>query len=247
MKYITHSGMYHADDIMSVALLILVFGYHKVIRTNSLNDVDIKDDDIIFDIGGGKFDHHQDGSEIRENGVPYAAFGLLFREFSKQLGLHPWAAELMDKEFIQMFDLTDNYGQAKHPNTLSALVSASFKAGRSFEEVVEIVFPLLEDIVSSYKELSDQRREVESSIDDSTSVFNGKSRHYDGRVFEGTTVKFVIGPSLRGPGVVLRSLDSTTFPIKDVDGVEPLFLHKGRFTATYSCEEDALKAANASL
>jgi uncharacterized UPF0160 family protein len=33
----------------------------------------------------------------------------------------------------------------------------------------------------------------------------------------------------------------------DVDGVEPLFIHKGRFTATYASEEEALNAANASL
>lgn len=245
MRFVTHAGMYHADDVLSACLLTLVFGYHKVIRTT--DDIVIEDDDIIFDVGGGKFDHHQINAEVRDNGIPYAAFGLLWREFSPKLGLHPWTVKLMDEEFVQMIDETDNRGQAKCPNTLSALVSSCFKAGRTFEEVVDILLPMLDDLIKTYRDLSDQRREVESSIDDSTSVFNGKTRHYDGRVFEGTKVKFVLGPSLRGPGVVLRSLDSSNYPIVDVDGVEPSFIHKGRFTATYFTEEDALAAANASL
>ena len=246
MKFITHDGMFHADDILSTALLTLVFGYHKVIRTSS-NDVVIEDDDIIYDVGGGKFDHHQIGAEVRDNGIPYAAFGLLWREYSPKLGIHPWAAELMDKEFVSLIDETDNRGQAKCPNTLSALVSACFKAGRSFEDTVDLVLPMLDDLIKTYRDLSDQKHEVDSLIDEDTRVFNGKDKHYDGRLFEDTDVVFILGPSLRGPGVVLRSLDSASFPIKDVDGVEPLFIHKGRFTATYSCEEDALKAANASL
>ena len=247
MRYVTHSGMYHADDIMSTALLQLVYGSHEIIRVNSINENEIKDDDIVFDVGGGKFDHHQIDSEIRDNGVPYAAFGLLWRQMSPQLGLHPWAADLMDKEFIQQMDMTDNNGQAKCPNTISALVSACFKAGRSFEQVVETIKPMLDDLISTYRDLSEQKRKVDSSIDEDTEVFNGGERHFDGRVFEGTSVKFVLGPSLRGPGVVLRSLDSLNHPIMDVDGITPLFLHKGRFTATYSNLEDALAAANASL
>ena len=246
MKFITHGGMYHADDVLSTCLLALVFGYHKVVRTNSDNIV-IEDDDIIFDVGGGKFDHHQIGAEVRDNGIPYAAFGLLWREYSPKLGLHPWAAELIDKEFVQMMDETDNFGQAKRPNSLSALISSSFKAGRSFEDVVDLVLPMLEDLISTYRDLSDQKQEVESRIDEDTEVFNGGETHFDGRVFEGTNVKFVLGPSLRGPGIVLRSLDSSNHPIMDVDGVTPLFIHKSRFTATYSNIDDALAAANASL
>jgi uncharacterized UPF0160 family protein len=240
--------MYHADDVLSTALLKIVFGSSlEIVRVNSLDNMVIEDDDIVFDIGGGHFDHHQADSEVRDNGVPYAAFGLLFREFSPKLGIHPWASDLMDKEFVQQMDMTDNGGQARYPNTLSALVSASFKAGRNFRDTVDLILPLLEDLISTYRDLSDQKTEVESLIDDSTQIFDGGDKHYDGRVFEGTNVKFVIGPSLRGPGVVLRSLDSLANPIVDVDGVEPIFIHKNRFTATYSNKEDALAAANASL
>jgi uncharacterized UPF0160 family protein len=137
---------------------------HKVIRTNSLEDVVIEDDDIIFDIGGGKFDHHQIGAEVRDNGIPYAVFGLLWREYSPKLGLHPWIAEIMDKEFVSLIDETDNSGQTKCPNALSALVSACFKAGRSFEDTVDLIIPMLDDLIKTYRDLSDQKRKVELGL-----------------------------------------------------------------------------------
>lgn len=40
---------------------------------------------IVFDIGRGKYDHHQRDSRIRENGVPYAAFGLLWEELGAEI------------------------------------------------------------------------------------------------------------------------------------------------------------------
>ncbi len=39
---------------------------------------------IVFDIGRGQYDHHQRDSRVRENGVPYAAFGLLWEKFGPE-------------------------------------------------------------------------------------------------------------------------------------------------------------------
>lgn len=73
---------------------------------------------MFFDIGRGKFDHHQEDSEVRENGVPYAAFGLLWREYGKEYltekGFSPEDAEReaahFDESFIQPLDEDDNTG-----------------------------------------------------------------------------------------------------------------------------------------
>ena len=47
---------------------------------------DLPDGTIVLDIGGGKYDHHQRGGNgARENGVPYASCGLIWREFGKEL------------------------------------------------------------------------------------------------------------------------------------------------------------------
>ena len=76
-KAFTHSGNFHADDVMSSAFLKLVNPSIIIERGFSVP----KDyDGIVFDIGLGEFDHHQVDNEIRENGIPYAAFGKLWRE-----------------------------------------------------------------------------------------------------------------------------------------------------------------------
>ncbi len=51
---------------------------------------------IVFDIGRGAYDHHQKDSRVRENGIPYAAFGLLWEE----LGTEILGEELADVLFV---------------------------------------------------------------------------------------------------------------------------------------------------
>ncbi len=249
MRFITHAGMYHADDVCATALLQTVFGHDvEIIRTNNLGDIIVEDDDIVFDIGGGRFDHHQEGSEVRENGIPYAAFGLLWKEFHFKLDICGWAAHRMDEDFIQYIDQTDNFGQVKYPNTLSAMVTSAFYAGTSFEECVAMVRPLLKGVIESYSKLSMQRvTVVNKSIEDKSALFEDTQNHYDSRVFQDTGIKLIIGPSNRGDGVVLRSLDSEKFPIRIPEGIEPVFLHKAKFTGTFKTVEDARAVARYSL
>ena len=54
-------------------------------------------DGIVFDIGRGRYDHHQRDSRVRENGVPYAAFGLLWEELGGEI-LGGTLAQRFDEE-----------------------------------------------------------------------------------------------------------------------------------------------------
>lgn len=77
---ITHSGKFHADEIMATVIL------NKIMPVNLLRVSEvpktIKSDIIVFDIGGGKFDHHQKNKNgYRKNGLPYASAGLIWKEF----------------------------------------------------------------------------------------------------------------------------------------------------------------------
>lgn len=74
----THGGKFHADDVFSAALLRLL---RPDIRIHRGFQVPEAFEGLVFDIGLGPFDHHQQDAPVRENGVPYAAFGLLWREF----------------------------------------------------------------------------------------------------------------------------------------------------------------------
>ena len=71
----THGGKFHADDVFSAALLL---HFNPKLTIQRGNRVPEEFDGIVFDIGRGEYDHHQKASRIRENGAPYAAFGLLW-------------------------------------------------------------------------------------------------------------------------------------------------------------------------
>ena len=80
--FITHSGTFHADEVMATVILLNKFGSMKLFRsTNPKND-----NAFIYDVGFGAFDHHGiDFDEARENGVKYASCGLIWRAFGNDI------------------------------------------------------------------------------------------------------------------------------------------------------------------
>jgi uncharacterized UPF0160 family protein len=82
--------------------------------------LDKRPDVLVYDIGFGDFDHHQPDTEVRPNGIKYAAFGLLFREFGTTLIPDENEVSKFDRVFVQLIDETDNTGA---PNPVSAFIS----------------------------------------------------------------------------------------------------------------------------
>ena len=80
--YITHSGTMHADEIFSTAFLDLYKKDIKVFRVFEINESDYPNK-TIYDVGRGKFDHHQVTARVRDNGIKYSSFGLLFEKYGK--------------------------------------------------------------------------------------------------------------------------------------------------------------------
>ncbi|MES2985500.1 MAG: MYG1 family protein [Patescibacteria group bacterium] len=88
----THATNFHADDICATAVLKIYFKSFypklKVVVKRTLDQKVIDAADIVYDIGKIydpktlRFDHHQKGgAAVRENGVQYAAFGLVWKHF----------------------------------------------------------------------------------------------------------------------------------------------------------------------
>lgn len=111
---VTHNGAFHADDIFATATLsILNNGNIKIIRTRDPKI--IAKGDYVYDIGGENiseknlFDHHQKGGGgFRENGIPYAAFGLVWRKYGEQICGSKEAADNIDKRIVMPIDAKDN-------------------------------------------------------------------------------------------------------------------------------------------
>ncbi len=111
---ITHNGTFHADDIFATAALsILLNDKVKIVRTR---DVDmIARGDFVYDVGGeydaqrNRFDHHQvGGAGKRENGIPYAAFGLVWKTYGEQICGSKEVALKIDEDLVQAIDAHDN-------------------------------------------------------------------------------------------------------------------------------------------
>lgn len=109
---VTHGGTFHSDEVLATVILSKVLGDINVLRTFKVPEgLDKKV--IVYDIGLGEFDHHQKGGNgTRENGVPYAAVGLIWEKFGRTLVADTPNPELVwnliDRDLIQGVDATDN-------------------------------------------------------------------------------------------------------------------------------------------
>lgn len=100
---------------MATAILREIFDI-ELVRTRDMDK--LKDLDIIYDVGDGEFDHHQADKEFRENGTPYAACGLIWRRFGKDVVLanEPSLSEeevkgvfrYIDRNLMESIDSEDN-------------------------------------------------------------------------------------------------------------------------------------------
>ncbi len=103
----THSGIFHADDVFSSALLLILNPEIKIERGAEVPE---HYEGLVFDIGLGRFDHHQSDRRVRKNGIPYAAFGLLWEEYGALL-LEEEEVRQFDRDFVQILDESDNTGK----------------------------------------------------------------------------------------------------------------------------------------
>lgn len=110
---VTHAGVFHADEVFATVILNRALGGVRVLRTNKVPE-NLADDVIVFDIGGGEFDHHGLAQKDRSNGVPYAACGLLWKKFGwtikeiKECRNPIIAYHIIEEELIAGIDAADN-------------------------------------------------------------------------------------------------------------------------------------------
>lgn len=265
----THSGKFHADDVFSAALLLYLNPEIQIIRGNQVPE---EFTGIVFDIGRGQYDHHQKDSRIRENGIPYAAFGLLWETLGKEI-LGEELAKTFDEDFVQPLDNNDNTGEK---NELASLIG-NFNPGwdsrenqdEAFFQAVSVAGMILENKFERYRgnERADRRAEEilksNKEAEESRILILPEFIPCQRRLSE-TDIAFVVFPSNRGgyciqPQKKEYSLNyKCSFPMEwlgkekeelaAVTGLESAgFCHKGGFLMTTGTLEDAEKACRISL
>jgi len=135
MLIATHNGSFHADEVFAIAALGLLGEPVEVVRTRD-RDV-LAQADLRVDVGfrddasKGDFDHHQrDFDGARHNGVGYASFGLVWREFGARVcDGDQDVADAVDETLVQAVDANDTGQQVTrslidgvHPITVNAII-----------------------------------------------------------------------------------------------------------------------------
>lgn len=111
---IVHSGNFHPDEVFAVATLQLHLGKENIQVIRTRNDEIIAQGDWVADVGGvydpdsQRFDHHQNGAPVRENGIPYAAFGLVWKHLGESITGSKAIADSIEERIAQPVDAGDN-------------------------------------------------------------------------------------------------------------------------------------------
>jgi uncharacterized UPF0160 family protein len=110
MKVAVHNGQFHADEAFAIATLQML-GPVEYVRTR--DEETLRGCDLRVDVGRkynpdtGDYDHHQpETAGKRANGIPYAAFGLVWKHFGKQL-CSKEVVKSIDAKLVQVLDATD--------------------------------------------------------------------------------------------------------------------------------------------
>lgn len=119
---VTHSGGFHADELLSSVILTRLFPEASVVRTRAPDWITPAADRVIYDVGRDYdpakaiFDHHQKPAPLRPDGQPYSSFGLIWRQFGADYlrsmavpDIHLAALHAaFDRDFVLPVDLLDN-------------------------------------------------------------------------------------------------------------------------------------------
>ncbi len=112
MLIATHNGSFHADEVFAIAAMKLLPEPVEVLRTRDrevLAEADMRIDvGFRYDPSNGDFDHHQREFDLaRENGIGYASFGLIWREFGARICGDAEVAEAVEQTLVQPVDAND--------------------------------------------------------------------------------------------------------------------------------------------
>lgn len=149
---VTHSGGFHADELLSSVILTRLFPDAKLVRSRDATWIAPAEDRIIFDVGRAYdpdkqiFDHHQRPNPLREdNASPYSSFGLIWKHFGRDYLRAMEVPESdvddihhrFDQSFVLPVDLLDN--GALEPSVAGPL------SGMTLPVLLETLKPVFDD------------------------------------------------------------------------------------------------------
>ncbi|MHA6690362.1 MYG1 family protein [Devosia sp. A449] len=148
---VTHSGGFHADELLSSVILTRLFPQARIVRSRARDWITPAADRIIYDVGGAYdadariYDHHQRGAPLRDDDQPYSSFGLIWKHYGRDYlaaaGVPEAHVEIVhakfDASFVLPIDLVDN-------GALSPAIAGPL-AGLTLSALLETLKPVFDE------------------------------------------------------------------------------------------------------
>lgn len=212
-KIAVHNRDFHADEVFAVSILRLIYPKVKVIRTR--DEKKLKEVDARIDVGKkynfktNDFDHHQKGGAgKRDNGIPYASAGLIWKHFGKNLVSSDEVFNYIDEKIIQYIDADDEGINTYIIKKLAPYTVADFIKGLNpsglnqkdglfdeyFEEVVIIIAKLLKREIKVAEELIKAGKIIKEEIKKSNGEYLLLNNYIPWKkaVIEESNIKYVV-------------------------------------------------------
>lgn len=255
---ITHNGKFHVDEVFSTVLLMKVFGNIKLARVSCVSENIKLKDKIIYDIGKGKFDHHQTDALTRENNVKYSSFGLLWKEYGRTYleKVHCKDIEFAWKKFDQLLvktiDKIDNFQIEPEclKNYLISDIIEGFNptwnskddSNVSFKKAVKFAAVIFDNEINSILSEIDAEiylsnlkiKNCEYIVLDKYVPYNDFIKKYDRE----EKIKFIIYPSKRNGYEVRAVLGRKEFPNEWIKLSEKEFYNKYKVSGVLYCHSN---------
>lgn len=265
-KGFTHGSKFHSDDVFATAFLRILNPTIEITRGFTVPE---PFEGIVYDIGRGRFDHHQEDKEIRDNGCPYAAFGLLWREFAPS-AVGEQEAAWFDERFVQPLDQSDNTGSYHVLAEIIDEFNPTWDSDESYDDCFWKAVDFAEQIMRNHFQ-------AVAGVERAKCMVQQAMQDCDGDILVlpeyapwkdaviGSSYQMVVYPSNRGgysvQGVPVGKTDNTLVcemprqwwgkdapEIAEISGISTLrFCHASGFMAVADTKEDALLAAQSAL
>ena len=242
-KIITHDGIFHADEVMAIALIHeFVDGGIPVERTRTISTEDMEDPNVwVIDVGGeynpslGLFDHHHDDS-LEASCVLIATHLFLENIYNDDMFL-----ELRDTMHVISEIDTGGYTQYN-----GFQFNSLIKMFNSLDNGWQLALDTCRNYIKCLKDNVDKIEQSRRIWDEGERIsMHIKYCHefpIHWKRYDDSAVMYLIYPN-KGKFNLL-SKDSKDFPICSSGDEE--FLHNAKFLAVFSSKEDAIRCARLS-
>lgn len=244
MKIITHSGIFHSDELFAIALLKKVYGKHiSIERTRTISEKDLENPEIwVLDVGGQynptlkNFDHHQDESLSSTNIL------ILNHLFSEKL-INEEVFKYLYPQFEVISTIDKNGEKEFNGWQVNALIRSMNYIPRGWQTAEKIAYGFIESAYTSYEEgLHSKKIWKSRKVINKHISFTKKFPIYWKRYKEATFLVFK--DDLEGKYKLL-TINFERYPLHETG--KEVFIHNEKFLAIYNSYDEAIEAAQHSL